>query len=250
MRYNDLFENRTLTQVKEKTVRNLPYFPRLAEKGSIYVAKQNLTSLEGMPPEIMGTFFAQNNLLTSLQYGPEIIHGDFQCWDNRLTTLEHGPHTVDKDYIVSTNRLVSLKGSPQIVKGKFDCSNNPNLRNMIGGPQRVFLLNAGSQHVTNMSYFEGGPQIIDDTCMLGTAPTVSLSGINKCFPSIGRILYIGARVTNALSVLQIAGLQEIVFTSDKPLTAIFNKYLDQGRKGMMLCQAELIQNGYEDAAQL
>ena len=51
-----------------------------------------------------------------------------------------------------------------------------------------------------------------------------------------------------LGLLLIDGLEKI--KTDHPAISIIAKYVGQGKKGMMLAHAELIEVGYEDYAKL
>jgi hypothetical protein len=79
---------------------------------------------------------------------------------------------------------------------------------------------------------------------------LSLSGIEKVLPPTKKLVIRRSKVTNALGVILLKGLTSVAFVFDKEVSDILNKYLGQGRKGMMLAQAELVQIGREDAAQL
>ena len=72
------------------------------KNGDINCSNQNLTSLEGAPEEVGGSFYCYDNELTSLEGAPRIVGGDFSCSDNKLT---------------------SLKGAPEKVGGRFWCKN-------------------------------------------------------------------------------------------------------------------------------
>ncbi len=104
--------------------------------GNIDLRNNKLTSLKGMPEVVKGNFSCEGNLLTTLEGGPREVKGAFDCRGNRLTTLEGGPEKVGKAYICSDNALTSLKGAPNKINGTFACDNNK-LDSLEGAPQSV-----------------------------------------------------------------------------------------------------------------
>jgi hypothetical protein len=83
-----------------------------------------LTTLEGSPREVGGTFDCSGNQLTSLEGSPSKVGGYFYCYNNQLTTLEGSPSKVGGDFYCSSNLLTSLEGSPREVGGDFYCRFN------------------------------------------------------------------------------------------------------------------------------
>jgi len=77
-------------------------------KGDIDVKGMNLTSLEGTPKSVIGSFWCYSNpKLTSLKGAPENVSGNFSCSDNP--------------------QLISLEGAPKSVGGNFYCHTDPKL---------------------------------------------------------------------------------------------------------------------------
>ena len=97
---------------------------------SISLRSSNLTSLEGRPKLVKGSFNCSYNQLTSLEYCPKQVSNNFYCYDNKLTSLKGSPEKINGDFSCSYNNLITLKDSPKIVKGEFNCSNNPDLKNI------------------------------------------------------------------------------------------------------------------------
>jgi len=56
-----------------------------------------LTSLEGGPQTVGGSFLCYNNKLTSLEGGPQIVRGWFSCSSNQLTSLQGLPKEIGRD---------------------------------------------------------------------------------------------------------------------------------------------------------
>jgi len=80
-----------------------------------------LTSLEGCPREVGGSFFCNNNDLTSLEGCPREVGGHFWCNNlNNLTSLEGSPKEVGIDFNCFWNKnLTSLEGCPAEIGGYF-----------------------------------------------------------------------------------------------------------------------------------
>ena len=109
-------------------------------EGDFYCSSTNLTSLEGAPQTVEGSFRCSNNPnLTSLEGAPQTVGEYFDCSHNKnLTSLEGAPQTVGRSFRCSLNEnLTSLEGAPQNVGEDFDCSYNPNLTSLEGAPQTV-----------------------------------------------------------------------------------------------------------------
>ena len=89
--------------------------------GSFYCSNNNnLTSLEGAPKKVGGSFYcSNNNNLTSLEGAPEEVGGHFYCNYNNLTSLEGAPIEVGGDFYCNRNNLTSLEGAPEVIKGEF-----------------------------------------------------------------------------------------------------------------------------------
>jgi len=87
-----------------------------------------LTSLEGTPSHVGGSFFCNYNQLTSLEGAPSHVGGSFFCYSNQLTSLEGAPSHVGGSFSCSNNQLTSLKNIHKIIKeinGVFWCRRNP-----------------------------------------------------------------------------------------------------------------------------
>jgi len=88
--------------------------------GNIDVSKTNITSLEGAPKIVNGSFYCHNTKLTSLEGAPNTVNGKFWCYITDITSLEGAPKTVQGFYCHNT-KLTSLEGAPKIIKGSFWC---------------------------------------------------------------------------------------------------------------------------------
>ena len=79
-----------------------------------------------------GSFICSDCELTSLEGAPVGIQGSFDCSGNKhLGSLVDGPQVVGLDYYCTRCGLSSLDGSPEHVNGDFNCAYN-NLTNLEG----------------------------------------------------------------------------------------------------------------------
>ena len=104
--------------------------------GSFYCHNNKLTSLEGCPKEVGGYFDCRFNELTSLEGCPEKVGEGFYCHNNKLTSLEGAPKEIDGDFYCHNNKLTSLEGCPEKVAAYFDCGNNK-LTSLEGAPKEI-----------------------------------------------------------------------------------------------------------------
>ena len=95
--------------------------------GSFNCADTNIPSLKGSPKEVGKDFYCNHNRnLTSLEGSPKIIRGDFRCSLTRINSLKGAPEKVDKTFDCSSiGALNSLEGAPKEVGGDFNCSQTP-----------------------------------------------------------------------------------------------------------------------------
>ena len=94
-----------------------------------------LTSLEGSPEIVDGTFDVSFNKLESLKGGPREVTGYFGCHYNQLKSMKDGPQEVKKTYWANNNQLTDLYGGPSSSQ-TFVCSNN-NLTTLKGDVKYV-----------------------------------------------------------------------------------------------------------------
>ncbi len=114
----------------------LPDFSIVDLTGDLLVQGNRLSSLEGSPHRVSGTFNCCGNGITSLKGAPSFVGKDFFARGNRLATLEGGPDTVRGSYDCADNKLTSLKGAPERVPDNFSCQNNK-LTSLERGPHSV-----------------------------------------------------------------------------------------------------------------
>ncbi len=179
---------------------------------SIYAQYQVLTSLKGCPTKVDGDFKCFSNHLTSLEYGPTFVGGTYDCSDNLLTTLKFSPKHIHKDFSCSHNSLENLDYCPMEVNGSFICHTNP---------------------------------------------LTSLQDIHKRLRRIGNFFSClnrtgTAEVTHILGLMLIDIGDAIVteFGDKKDVDRILNKWKNQGRRGVLGAQRELLDLGYDEMAKL
>ena len=93
--------------------------------GSVHLDRLQLSHLPLRFSIVREYFFCQYNRLTTLEGSPREVGGSFNCSSNLLTTLEGSPIEVGKDFFCQNNRLTSFEGGPREVGGGFYCRNNP-----------------------------------------------------------------------------------------------------------------------------
>jgi len=128
--------------------------------GNIDVSGLSLTSLEGAPEIVNGTFSCSNNKLTSLKYAPKKTE-IFYCRNNRLESIENAPD-VDLYFDCSQNNLKSLKGAPKKTAA-FYCSDNQ-LTDLTHSPKTV--LGEFYCNKNNLVSLKGCPETINGTLKL------------------------------------------------------------------------------------
>lgn len=79
-------------------------------EGDFDIGDNELTSLEGSPKKVLGSFMAHKNEIHSLKGGPKEVGGSFVILHNNITSLEFSPTLVKEDFICSHNPLKDLEG--------------------------------------------------------------------------------------------------------------------------------------------
>lgn len=171
-------------------------------------------------------FYCGDEKLTTLVGAPKKVIGNFNCEYNKLTSLEGGPKEVDSMFLCSYNTLTSLKGAPRKVGKDFICVNS------------------------KLTSLEGIPSYIGGYFDCSNNRLTSFKDIHKFTTEIHHRFYCEDNPikSHVLGLLLIPGIKRIV--NDDKWANILNKYIGQGRKGMLDCQNELIEDGLEEYAQL
>ena len=205
-------------------------------------------SIRGEQPETVSNNCDYSFLsLTSLEGSPTHVHGSFACYGNVLKSLEGGPTTVGTKYIASNNQLATLKGSPESIGGHFIVANNP-LETLKGATEWVGE-NFDCRHCT-LDSLEGAPSFIGQNCIVTDNRLKTLHSIHKQIKHIGNDFNAVNNFirSNVLGLMLIDGLRS-VFLDIKPVQNIINKHL-KGDRDVFACQEELIEAGFEEYAQL
>jgi hypothetical protein len=161
---------------------------------------------------------------------PEKITGNFLCSENGLTSLEHCPSEVGGDFSCSHNKLTSLKFCPSQIGGDFLCSEN-GLTSLEHCPSEV-----------------GG----DFYCSYNKLTSLKdvhthirkIDGGFRCFRN-----HIESHILG-LMLIEIGGEIITRLGDGKDVDMILNKWKNQGRKGALGAQRELLDLGYDQLAQL
>lgn len=96
-----------------------------------------LTSLEGFPTWVGGSFYLFNNPeIKSLEGMPEFVGDSIGIWDNGLTSLKGCPEKATGEFNCEGNKLKDLEGGPKWIKGDYHCGDNP-LTSLKGAPQKI-----------------------------------------------------------------------------------------------------------------
>jgi len=96
--------------------------------GDFLINNNELTSLEGMPDNVIGTVNCSYNKLTDLKGCSLSIGKSFICKHNLIDNLLYTPKYIRGDFDLSDNKITQLKDihkSLHTVKGKIILSNNP-----------------------------------------------------------------------------------------------------------------------------
>lgn len=100
--------------------------PNKAFRGDIRISlDDDLSSMEGAPPKVLGKLSLRGGDLTSLKGAPQIVTKTFFMQRmRRLTTLEGGPIRVGGDYTARQCSLTTLKGCAQHIGGDLWIEDN------------------------------------------------------------------------------------------------------------------------------
>ena len=199
---------------------------------------------------ISGNFICIDKQLTSLEGSPTEVDGDFFCGNNKLASLEHAPTSVGRDFFCESNQLVSLEGAPTSVGGNFFCGRNQ-LTSLAGAPTVVGRgFYCGSNQLVSLA---GAPTVVGRGFYCYNNKLTSLEGIHKQIKKInGKFHATGMKLeSHLLGLILIDGITRIEI-DNKDIEEILNRHLHQPNKklAMLTCQQELIDAGYEEAAQL
>lgn len=183
------------------------------------------------PKTINGDYNTNAISLKTLKGVPIHVNGSFNCAASHLTSLEHGPNYVRDVYDCSANKLTDLKGAPQNPVASLIVNNNRKLVTLEGVTPKVQLLSVKSC-----------PQL------------KSLHDIHNQMSAISRRFVchdFAMQITSSILGLMLIELGDISTEYDNDDVAnILNKWKNQGRKGVLGAQRELLNLGYDELARL
>ena len=161
---------------------------------------------------------------------PEKISGDFGCSYNNLTSLEHCPSKVGGDFLCYHNMLTSLEHCPSEVGDDFHCAYN------------------------KLTSLEHCPSEVGGVFSCNKNNLTSLKDIHKQIKKIGGDFYCHNNPIKShilgLMLISVGGTILTGLGDDKVVDDILNKWKNQGRRGVLGCQRDLIAAGYKELAQL
>ena len=105
--------------------------------GDFIINALGLTSLEGCPQEVTGTFNASNNKIENLIDGPKKVGKSYNVnGNNKLVSLEGAPEEIGETFnVTDCTSLPSLEGGPKKA-GAYEC-NSTVIRNLKGAPIEI-----------------------------------------------------------------------------------------------------------------
>ena len=148
---------------------------------------------------------------------------------------------------LSNKRLEKLPAKFGKVGGYFSCIGNE-LTSLEGAPHIVGdNFSSGDNKLTSL---DGAPHTVGGNFGCSFNQLTSLIGVHKIIKKINGTIWLKNNpiTSGGIGLILIEGLTKI--DSDLPAFKVINKYLGQGKKGLLLCQDELIEAGYEEYAQL
>ena len=99
---------------------------------TVFLWRKGLTEIPIQFGKVTEGFDISENKLTSLEGCPKYVEGTFYCSDNNLKSLIGCPKEVGGNFYCENNQLITLEVAPEYVGGYFHCKNNPNLKSLKG----------------------------------------------------------------------------------------------------------------------
>ena len=171
---------------------------------------QNLS--ETNPATSINLDLSRSHLMVFPDDLPKMISGSFSCIDNQLTSLKGCPEEIGGNFLCGFNGLTSLEFCPKRVGQRFSCVANE---------------------------------------------LISLEGIHKNLHEVGQFACydnpIKSHVLGLMLIHVTSTASNAIKTSlgsDGDVDTILNKWKNQGRRGVLGAQRELLDLGYEELAQL
>ena len=188
---------------------------------------------------------------------PEVVRTNFNCGTNHLTSLRGCSKRVGQNFTCSVNALTSLEFGPTYVGGKYDCSANE-LTSLKFSPRKVGYFDCGVNH--RLTSLEGCPNEIELNFWCVIVGLTTLHDVHKHIVSVGgNFACYNNTITSCILGLMLIHIEGNIITtigkSDSPgaptqVDVILNKWKNQGRKGVLGAQRELLDLGYDELAKL
>jgi hypothetical protein len=134
--------------------------------GYFRIGSIELTTLEGCPFEVTGSFHANNNKFEDLKGSPKKVGGGFFVSNNsKLKSLEGAPEEVGEEFDVSSCRnLDSLKGCPEKIGGGMNVAST-GIKDLTGCPKEIGSNNLSTSFTapdcSNLISLEGAPVLLN-----------------------------------------------------------------------------------------
>lgn len=154
----------------------------------------------------------------------------------------------DNIFNLGCKGLHSLEGCPRVVNKTFNCSFN-NLTSLKFAPREIGA-NLIAYH-NKITTLEGCSRIINGNFIVSYNKITSLAGIDNFIDEINGIFDFGFNpiVSGGLGILLVKGITSLSFNKSTEPFILIAKYLRKTDQ-IYECQAELIENGYEEFTQL
>ena len=186
--------------------------------------------------------------------------GSFNCSSRRVATLYGVPNKINGDFFCWKNHLSSLEGGPAEITGQYDCQDN-NLKSLKGAPMSCGEFSCSGNELTSLKY---APRRVNGHFACSTNRITSLEGIHEFIDEINGDFYATKNdiISHVLGLLLIKGLSKAWIGSpldkhdriklNRSVSQILNKHLPntKGNRGVLECQNELIDAGFDEYAQL
>ena len=161
-----------------------------------------------------------------MRFKEYITESTVEVVNGKLVTNKSGKH-IPGDFDCRNNQLTSLEGAPSSVGGNFYCDHN------------------------QLASLAGAPQSVGGHFYCSSNQLTSLEGIHKQIHKMSGEFRATSNPleSHVLGLLLIKGITRIQLGISE-VDTILNKYLGQGRAGVLGAQSELIEIGLDEFAKL
>jgi hypothetical protein len=182
---------------------------------------------------------------------PRYISGFLDLSGNKITNLLNCPKDVKHSFLCSHCKLTSLFGGPTTVGGSYFCSEN-RLKDLRGIPEKLHRsLIARANRISSLQFF---PEYVGRDVDLAHNNLRSLKGFHDRLHHVGGDIDLSNNgIKSHVLSLMLIHIEKSIITDlghDGDVARILNRWKNQGRKGVLGAQRELLDLGYEELAQL